>query len=414
MAVDALGVRRGVRIVGDPFGDGRIPASVISGDRQVSVHGTAPIADQAGPGKDEDADVDDQHDHQQAEDPGARREAQQAHRRTRERDQDDEGGHLRKGSRPVEMVVAAGDTGPKVAGIVRGIVPLQKDVPVGIAGADAYRSRRLIDLDATEAGPFLSPDIHVHRADGSRRDGWSPVRWSIHNFWRYPGCRSWRGPSYLAPMQDWTQLLAGRFIVFDGPDGSGKSTQLAKFTSFCGDHGVIPVEVREPGGTPIGEAIRGVLLDPRYEEMDLRCEMLLYMASRSQLMDERIRPALADGRFVLADRFISSTLAYQGTAGGLDPEEIMAVGRVATRGCEPDLVVIFDVDEATAAGRLPAELDRMELKGSEFHRRVRQGYLAQAERAPDRHLVVDATADPDSVFRALVAGLKSHLSVPEG
>ncbi len=218
----------------------------------------------------------------------------------------------------------------------------------------------------------------------------------------------------MAAMQDWTQLLAGRFIVFDGPDGSGKSTQLAKFTNFCTGHGVTPVEVREPGGTPIGEAIRGVLLDPRYEEMDLRCEMLLYMASRSQLMDERIRPALADGRFVLADRFISSTLAYQGTAGGLDPEEIMAVGRVATRGCEPDLVVIFDVDEVTAAGRLPAELDRMELKGTAFHRRVRQGYLAQAERAPDRHLVVDATSDEESVFAALLEGLESHLSTPAG
>ncbi len=215
-------------------------------------------------------------------------------------------------------------------------------------------------------------------------------------------------------MQDWTKILAGRFIVFDGPDGSGKSTQLAKFTSFCGDHGVIPVEVREPGGTPIGEAIRGVLLDPRYEEMDLRCEMLLYMASRSQLMDERIRPALAEGRFVLADRFISSTLAYQGTAGGLDPEEIMAVGHVATGGCEPDLVVIFDVDEATAAGRLPATLDRMELKGAAFHRRVRQGYLAQAKRAPDRHLVVDATVDEGSVFQALLEGLESHLSAPAG
>ena len=117
-------------------------------------------------------------------------------------------------------------------------------------------------------------------------------------------------------MQDWSSILAGRFIVFDGPDGSGKSTQLARFTAFCESHGTVPEVVRDPGGTPIGEAVRGVLLDPRYEEMDLRCEMLLYMASRSQLMAERIRPALAAGGFVLADRFISSTLAYQGTAGG--------------------------------------------------------------------------------------------------
>jgi dTMP kinase len=383
---------------------------VISGNRQVSIHGTAPVTDQTGPSNDEHADVNDQHDDQQAENPSARREAQQTHRRTRDRDQGDEGRHLWEGSRTVEMAVAASDAGSKVAGIVHGVVPLEKNVPVGIAGTDANRSRRLVDLDTPEAGPVLSPDIHVHRANGSRRDGTAPVRASIRDFWRYRACRSWRGASYLASMHDWTRILTGRFIVFDGPDGSGKSTQLAKFTSFCNSHGVVPVEVREPGGTPIGEAIRGVLLDPRYEEMDLRCEMLLYMASRSQLMDERIRPALAEGRFVLADRFISSTLAYQGTAGGLDPEEIMAVGRVATRGCEPDLVVIFDVDEATAAGRLPAQLDRMELKGSAFHRRVRQGYLAQAQRAPDRHLVIDATADEDSVFQAMLEGLGSHLS----
>lgn len=210
-------------------------------------------------------------------------------------------------------------------------------------------------------------------------------------------------------MTDWTSILAGRFLVFDGPDGSGKSTQLRRFAEHCAAHGVEPELVREPGGTPIGEAIRGVLLDPRYAEMELRCEMLLYMASRSQLMTERIRPALAAGRFVLADRFISSTLAYQGTAGGLDPEEILAVGRVATGGCWPDLVVIFDVDEATAAGRLPADLDRMEAKGAAFHRRVRQGYLAQAARDPERHLVIDASRSEDEVFAALVEGVATRL-----
>jgi dTMP kinase len=210
-------------------------------------------------------------------------------------------------------------------------------------------------------------------------------------------------------MSDWKSILSGRFIVFDGPDGSGKSTQLRRFAEHCEAHEVEPELVREPGGTPIGEAIRGVLLDPRYAEMELRCEMLLYMASRSQLMTERIRPALDAGRFVLADRFISSTLAYQGTAGGLDPEEILAVGRVATGGCWPDLVVIFDVDEETAASRLPADLDRMELKGVEFHRRVRQGYLAQAERDPKRHLVIDATRSEDEVFASLVEGVAGRL-----
>ena len=211
-------------------------------------------------------------------------------------------------------------------------------------------------------------------------------------------------------MIDWSRILAGRFVVFDGPDGSGKSTQLRRFAELISAAGMPPVEVREPGGTPIGEAIRGVLLDPRYEEMELRCEMLLYMASRSQLMKERIRPALEEGRFVLADRFISSTLAYQGTAGGLDPEEILAVGRVATRGCQPDLVVILDVDEKTAESRLPETLDRMELKGEAFHRRVRQGYLAQAERDPEGHLVVDGSGSEEEVFASLVEGISSRLA----
>merc|ERR1711965_832387 len=100
-------------------------------------------------------------------------------------------------------------------------------------------------------------------------------------------------------MIDWPNILSGRFVVFDGPDGSGKSTQLRRFAELVTTAGMPPVDVREPGGTPIGEAIREVLLDPRYEEMELRCEMLLYMTSRSQLMKERIRPALNQGRFVL-------------------------------------------------------------------------------------------------------------------
>src|SRR5262249_1808574 len=142
------------------------------------------------------------------------------------------------------------------------------------------------------------------------------------------------------------------FLVFDGPDGSGKSTQFARFASWCREQGVPITEVREPGGTSIGEQIRTILLDPRNDRMDLRCEMLLYMASRAQLIVERIRPALAQGHLVLADRFISSTLAYQGAGGGLPPEYILEVGKVAVGDTWPQVTVIFDVDEATAAERL--------------------------------------------------------------
>ena len=136
-------------------------------------------------------------------------------------------------------------------------------------------------------------------------------------------------------MQDasaWTSLLLGRFIVFDGPDGSGKSTQFQAVAKVAQAAGIETVEVREPGGTPIGEKIRAVLLDPANSEMVTRCEMLLYMASRAQLMEERILPALARGAFVLADRFISSTLAYQGSAGGLARQDILSVGDIAIGG----------------------------------------------------------------------------------
>ena len=140
----------------------------------------------------------------------------------------------------------------------------------------------------------------------------------------------------------WIQNLRGRFVVFDGPDGSGKSTQFRRFAELVEDHGVGVCEVREPGGTHIGEQIRRVLLDPEVkEDVDVRCEMLLFMASRAQLIAQKVRPALAAGRLVLADRFISSTLAYQGTAGGLPMSEILRVGQVALGRFWPDLPVLM-------------------------------------------------------------------------
>ncbi len=214
-------------------------------------------------------------------------------------------------------------------------------------------------------------------------------------------------------MQDasaWTSLLPGRFIVFDGPDGSGKSTQFQAVAKVAQAAGVETVEVREPGGTPIGEKIRAVLLDPANSEMVTRCEMLLYMASRSQLMEERILPALSRGAFVLADRFISSTLAYQGSAGGLSRQDILSVGDIAIGGRWPDLVVVFDVDWKTAQSRMARALDRMEQKDAEYHRRVRDGYLEQARSQPGKYLVVDSTAQPEAVFSALIAGITDRLN----
>lgn len=203
-------------------------------------------------------------------------------------------------------------------------------------------------------------------------------------------------------------MLASKFLVFDGPDGSGKSTQFRRFSSFLDERGVPVVEVREPGGTLIGEHIRDVLLNPEHDMMDLRCEMMLYMASRAQLMAERIRPAIERGACVLADRFISSTLAYQGAAGGIPVADIMHVGQVAVGNHWPDLVVVFDVDEPTAARRLNPLLDRMELKGAEYHRKVRRGYLDQAAADPDGYLVIDARPDADTVFKHLCSRIAAR------
>lgn len=209
----------------------------------------------------------------------------------------------------------------------------------------------------------------------------------------------------------WFARLSGLFVVFDGPDGSGKSTQFRRFSTASRQHRLGVCEVREPGGTAIGEQIRRVLLDPANHEMSLRCEMMLYMASRAQLIEQTIRPALSRNELVLADRFISSTLAYQGTAGGMTQEEILAVGRVAVGSIWPDLTVIFDVDEQAAAKRLNPLLDRMEMKGSAFHRRVRQGYLAQAQAEPDKYIVVDASMAADAVTEALMRQVQAWVEL---
>lgn len=207
-------------------------------------------------------------------------------------------------------------------------------------------------------------------------------------------------------MDEIASLLAGRFIAFDGPDGSGKSTQLSRLVQWCASNNIIVTEVREPGGTLIGEQVRKILLDPKNEGMTLPCEMLLYMASRAQLVQQEIVPAMKRGELVVADRFVSATLAYQGVAGGLPVAWIQQVAEVAIAGCFPDLTLILDVDEQTASGRLNQDLDRMEQKGSEFHNKVREGFLEQARNHPDRYCVIDATKDEQAVEREIQEAVK--------
>lgn len=218
-------------------------------------------------------------------------------------------------------------------------------------------------------------------------------------------------PARTPPMHEqpasWLGALAGRFLAFEGPDGSGKSTQFRRFSAACQRSGVPVCEVREPGGTYVGERIRAVLLDHADEDISLRAEMLLYMASRAQLVESRIRPALQRGTLVLADRYVASTLAYQGAAGGLPADDIRAVARIATGGLVPDLTIIFDVDEATAAGRLSPLLDRVEARGSAFHAKVRGGYLDLIRQDPARHHRIDASRPEDRVFDDLMADLRA-------
>jgi dTMP kinase len=215
----------------------------------------------------------------------------------------------------------------------------------------------------------------------------------------------------------------GYFITFEGPDGSGKSTQFRRLLALCKDRSVPACEVREPGGTTIGERVREILLDHAHHDMTLRCEMLLYMASRSQLVEQRIRPALARGELVLADRFVSSTFAYQGAAGGIPYAEIRAAADIALQGVEPHLVVVFDVDEVTASKRINPLLqgdkhphdrdgkgpDRIEARGHDFHRKVREGYLDLARKEPARHLVLDASRGAEEVWNQLMEKLAAKV-----
>jgi len=180
------------------------------------------------------------------------------------------------------------------------------------------------------------------------------------------------------------------FFSIDGGDGTGKSTQAALLCEWLRGLGHDVVACRDPGSTPLGEAVRGLLLDRHDLSIDRRSEMLLYMAARAQLVEEVIRPALAAGRTVVSDRYLLANVVYQGHGGGLDVETLWEVGRVATGGLMPDLTIVLDMPAEAAAARLERRLDRMEQQGDAFHARVREGFLAEAARDPNRMVVVDA------------------------
>ncbi len=196
-------------------------------------------------------------------------------------------------------------------------------------------------------------------------------------------------------------VARGKFIVLEGPEGSGKSTQIARLAAKCEAEHLRVRAVREPGGTVIGEEIRKVLLDAKNHRMTVGTELLLYMACRAQLVHEVIGPALDAGEIVIADRFLTSTIVYQGLAGGLGAEEVKRLYRETCGGVEPDLVVVLDLDAEAGLARVQRSFDRVEQKPIDFHRRVRAGYLAVARSEPGRYAVLDASRSADEVSEAL-------------
>jgi len=201
----------------------------------------------------------------------------------------------------------------------------------------------------------------------------------------------------------------GLFLSVDGGDGAGKSTQLDLLLPWLRERGHDIVACRDPGSTPLGEAIRQIVLHRQDLAIHRRAEMLLYMAARAQLVEEVIRPALDQGRTVVSDRYLLANVVYQGYGGGLDVEELWRVGNTAVAGLMPDLVLLLDVPLEVAQQRIGRPLDRMESQGEEFRRRVRDGFLAEAARRPDQILVVDASGTVAEVQAALRARLCAWL-----
>jgi dTMP kinase len=187
------------------------------------------------------------------------------------------------------------------------------------------------------------------------------------------------------------------FFSIDGGDGVGKSTQIDRFCQWLRSEGHDVVTCRDPGSTPLGEAIRELLLNRHDLSIHRRSEMLLYMAARTQLVEEVIRPALEAGKTVVSDRYLLANVVYQGHAGGLDVDTLWRVGEIATAGLTPDLTIVLDLPSEAASSRLTGELDRMEKQGKEFHGRVRQGFLDEAARQGDRVAVIDAGRSIDEV-----------------
>jgi dTMP kinase len=200
------------------------------------------------------------------------------------------------------------------------------------------------------------------------------------------------------------------FFSFDGVDGVGKSTQIRLFCDWLAARGRKVVTCRDPGGTPLGEKLRALLLDRHDVPIHQRSEMLLYMASRAQLVEDVIRPALAAGQDVVSDRYLLANVVYQAHGGGLDPDAVWRVGAVTVAGIMPDLVFLLDMPAERAAARIQRTPDRMEARGLAYLERVRQGFLTEAGRFPQHVAVINADRPIDAIHADVISAASRLLT----
>ena len=195
-------------------------------------------------------------------------------------------------------------------------------------------------------------------------------------------------------------MAKGIFITMEGPDGSGKTTQIEKLKSYLEEKGYDVLITREPGGTRISEAVRGIILNKDFTEMDPVTEMLLYASARAQLVAQCIAPAIDSGKAVISDRFVDSSVVYQGIARELGIDTVYEVNRSAIRGYEPDITFLLDLPAEVGIARKKnqAELDRMENETLEFHKMVAEGYRSLARLNENRIKTIDATLPIDEIY----------------
>ncbi|GIO69537.1 dTMP kinase [Paenibacillus sp. JTLBN-2024] len=205
----------------------------------------------------------------------------------------------------------------------------------------------------------------------------------------------------------------GIFVTLEGGEGSGKTTVIAKLKDYLEKRSVPYIVTREPGGIEIAEKIREIILNPSHTAMDSRTEALLYAASRSQHLAEKVEPALAEGKLVLCDRFVDSSLVYQGYARGIGMDEVWAINQFAIHDRMPQLTFYLDIEPEAGLARIAAsrdrEVNRLDLEDLSFHHKVREGYLQLAERFQDRIVVIDASQTVENVEQEIIRSLEERI-----